>query len=74
MGASCQPAHLRLVRDGPAYTAYAGADGTAWQQVGTATVPSASGSGDAGLVAGAVDLNDPGRTTAAGFDSFTVAE
>ncbi|MGW7688346.1 GDSL-type esterase/lipase family protein [Streptomyces asiaticus] len=71
-GASYHPAHLKLVRDGPVYTAYASADGTAWQQVGTATVPSASGSGDAGLVASAVNLNYPGQTTTAVFDSFSV--
>ncbi|MDW6063885.1 GDSL-type esterase/lipase family protein [Streptomyces sp. FXJ1.4098] len=73
-GDSYHPAWLRLVRDGTTYTAYASADGTAWQRVGTATVPSASGSGDAGLVASAVNLNYPGQTTTAVFDSFSVTE
>ncbi|GAA1187752.1 GDSL-type esterase/lipase family protein [Streptomyces rhizosphaericus] len=73
-GGSYHPAWLKLVRDGTVYTAYASTDGTAWQQVGTATVPSASGTGDAGLVASAVNLNYPGQTTTAVFDSFSVTE
>ncbi|MFJ9379542.1 GDSL-type esterase/lipase family protein [Streptomyces sp. NPDC101455] len=71
-GASYHPAWLKLVRDGTSYTAYASADGTTWQQVGTATVPSADGTGDAGLVASAVNLNYPGQITTAVFDSFSV--
>ncbi|MEU6907922.1 GDSL-type esterase/lipase family protein [Streptomyces coeruleorubidus] len=70
-GSSYHPAWLKLVRDGSTYTAYAGSDGTAWQQVATATVPSASGTGDAGMVASAVNLNYPGQTTTAVFDSFS---
>ncbi|MGW3419206.1 GDSL-type esterase/lipase family protein [Streptomyces phaeochromogenes] len=73
-GSSYHPAWLKLVRDGPVYTAYASPDGTAWQQVATATVPSASGTGDAGMVASAVNLNYPGQTTAALFDSFSTHE
>ncbi|MGY0057209.1 hypothetical protein ACWY4P_11675 [Streptomyces sp. LZ34] len=71
-GVSYHPAWLRLVRDGTTYTAYAGSDGTAWQEVGTATVPSASGTGDAGVVASAVNVNYPGTTVQAIFDHFTV--
>ncbi|MEV7736455.1 GDSL-type esterase/lipase family protein [Streptomyces sp. NPDC088921] len=70
-GSSYHPAWLKLVRDGTAYTAYASSDGTAWQQVATATVPSASGTGDAGLVASAVNLNYPDQITTALFDSFS---
>ncbi|GAA4019954.1 GDSL-type esterase/lipase family protein [Streptomyces plumbiresistens] len=73
-GSSYHPAWLKLVRDGTAYTAYASSDGTAWQQVATATVPSASGTGDAGLVASAVNLNYPGQITTALFDSFSSHE
>ena len=73
-GSSYHPAWLRLVRDGVTYTAYASADGTTWQPVATATVPSASGDGDAGLVASAVNLNYPGQTTTAVFDSFSTAK
>ncbi|MET7688963.1 GDSL-type esterase/lipase family protein [Streptomyces sp. NPDC005483] len=73
-GSSYHPAWLKLVRDGTAYTAYASADGTAWQQVAAATVPSASGDGDAGLVASAVNLNYPGQTTTAVFDSFSTTK
>ncbi|WP_329244738.1 GDSL-type esterase/lipase family protein [Streptomyces sp. NBC_01478] len=70
-GASYHPAWLKLVRDGSACAAYASTDGSAWQQVGTANVPSASGDGDAGLVASAVNLDYPGETTTAVFDSFS---
>ncbi|MFD8220748.1 GDSL-type esterase/lipase family protein [Streptomyces sp. NPDC059697] len=70
-GASYHPAWLKLVRDGSACTAYASTDGSAWQQIGTANVPSASGDGDAGLVASAVNLDHPGETTTAVFDSFS---
>ncbi|WP_262063925.1 GDSL-type esterase/lipase family protein [Streptomyces sp. STR69] len=70
-GASYHPAWLKLVRDGSACTAYASTDGSAWQQVGTANVSSASGDGDAGLVASAVNLDYPGETTTAVFDSFS---
>jgi len=73
-GSSYHPAWLKLVRDGTAYTAYASSDGAAWQQVATATVPSASGTGDAGMVASAVNLNYPGQTTTALFDSFSTHE
>ncbi|GHC98921.1 hypothetical protein GCM10010313_08450 [Streptomyces violarus] len=73
-GSSYHPAWLKLVRDGSAYTAYASSDGTAWQQVAGATVPSASGSGDAGLVASAVNLDYPGQITTALFDSFSTTK
>ncbi|MFF7656155.1 GDSL-type esterase/lipase family protein [Streptomyces sp. NPDC007983] len=73
-GTSYHPAWLKLVRDGTTYTAYASADGARWQQIGTATVASARGSGDAGLVASAVNLDYPGRTTTAVFDSFAITE
>jgi lysophospholipase L1-like esterase len=73
-GSSYHPAWLKLVRDGTAYTAYASSDGTAWQQVAAATVPSAGGTGDAGLVASAVNLNYPGQITTALFDSFSAHE
>ncbi|MET7451468.1 GDSL-type esterase/lipase family protein [Streptomyces sp. NPDC005574] len=70
-GSSYHPAWLRLVRAGTTYTAYASADGVAWQQVAAATVPSAGGDGDAGLVASAVNLDHPGQTTTAVLDSFS---
>ncbi|MEE1832501.1 GDSL-type esterase/lipase family protein [Streptomyces sp. SP17KL33] len=73
-GSSYHPAWLRLVRDGATYTAYASADGTAWQQVAAATVPSASGDGDVGMVASAVNLNYPGQITTAVFDSFSATQ
>jgi len=71
-GSTYYPAHLRLVRDGTTYTAYAGKDGQTWTTVGTAQVPSAAGSEDAGLVASAVNANHPGSTTEAVFKAFSV--
>ncbi|MFJ9379544.1 hypothetical protein [Streptomyces sp. NPDC101455] len=71
-GASYHPAWLRLVRSGTTYTAYATGNGLKWDEIGTATVPSASGTGDAGVVASAVNLNYPGTTVQAVFDHFTV--
>jgi lysophospholipase L1-like esterase len=70
-GSSYHPAWLRLTRDATAYTAYASSDGTTWQRIGTATVPSAAGGLDAGMVASAVNLDHPGQTTTAVFDSFS---
>ncbi|MFF0396006.1 TIM-barrel domain-containing protein [Streptomyces sp. NPDC005248] len=71
-GQTYHPAHLKLVRDGTTYTAYASKDGTTWSTVGSATVASASGTGDAGVVASAVNLNYPGERIQAVFDDFTV--
>ncbi|WP_128375661.1 GDSL-type esterase/lipase family protein [Streptomyces cavernae] len=78
-GSSYHPAWLRITRDGTAYTAYASSDGTAWQRIGTATVPSADGGVggdglDAGMIASAVNLDHPGQTTAAVFDSFSTTD
>jgi hypothetical protein len=71
-GSTYYPAHLKLVRDGTAYTAYASKDGETWTTVGTARVPSAAGAEDAGLVASAVNANFPGDTTEAVFNGFSV--
>lgn len=71
-GATYHPAHLKLTRDGATYTAYASKDGRTWTQVGTAQVPSASGTGDAGMVASAVNLFYPGETVEAHFRDFEV--
>ena len=71
-GTTYHPAYLRLVRDGTTYTAYASKDGTAWSTVGTAEVPSASGTEDAGMVASAVNAYYPGERIQAVFDGFTV--
>lgn len=72
-GASTHPVWLKLTRAGTTYTAYTSADGTAWQQVGTARVPSAAGTGDAGVVASAVNAYFPGATTRALFEGFSVS-
>ncbi|MGW3109133.1 TIM-barrel domain-containing protein [Streptomyces sp. NPDC001100] len=71
-GLTYYPAHLRLVRDGTRYTAYASKDSETWTTVGTAQVPSATGRADAGLVASAVNANYPGDTTEAVFKALTV--
>ncbi len=64
---------LRLTRDGTTYTASVSYDGKAWSQIGTAQVPSANGTGDAGIVASAVNANHPGESTMAVFNGFSVA-
>ena len=72
-GVSTHPAWLRLVRSGTTYTAYTSINnGLSWNEVASATVPSASGALDAGVVASAVNLNYPGTTVQAVFDHFTV--
>ncbi len=73
-GGSTHPAWLRLVRSGTTYTAYSTTNGLAWNEIASATVPSASGALDAGVVASAVNLNHPGTTVRAVFDHFTVEE
>ncbi|MFI7502862.1 hypothetical protein ACIBVL_31185 [Streptomyces sp. NPDC049687] len=73
-GGSTHPAWLRLVRSGTTYTAYSTTNGLAWNEIARATVPSASGALDAGVVASAVNLNYPGTTVRAVFDHFTVEE
>ncbi|MCH5676574.1 hypothetical protein [Streptomyces gilvus] len=73
-GASTHPAWLRLIRSGATYTAYSTTNGLAWNEIGSVTVPSASGVLDAGVVASAVNLNHPGTTVRALFDHFTVEE
>ncbi|MFJ9379538.1 TIM-barrel domain-containing protein [Streptomyces sp. NPDC101455] len=71
-GATYHPAYLKLARDGTTYTAYGSKDGETWTTVGTAQVPSAAGSGDAGMVASAVNAYYPGETIEAVFSGFTV--
>jgi hypothetical protein len=73
-GASFHPAWLKLVRDGTTYTGYSSPDGQSWQLVGTVSVPSASGRGDAGIFTGAVNLNYPGQITRAVFEGFSVTD
>ncbi|MER7690325.1 TIM-barrel domain-containing protein [Streptomyces sp. NPDC097610] len=71
-GSTCHPAYLKLVRDGTTYTAYSSKDGDTWTTVGTADVPSASGTEDAGMVASAVNAYYPGETLEAVFTGFSV--
>ena len=60
-GSTYHPAYLKLTRDGATYTAYSSKDGETWSQVGTAQVPSAAGTGDAGMVASAANVELPRR-------------
>ncbi len=69
-GRSYFPVWLKLVRAGTTYTAYASEDGVAWNRIGAAEVPSAQGTGDAGMFASAVNLNTPGTVNTAYFDAF----
>ncbi|MGW0582828.1 NEW3 domain-containing protein [Streptomyces sp. NPDC002920] len=71
-GSTYHPAYLRLTRDGATYTAYASKDGETWSQVGTAQVRSATGTGDAGMVASAANANHPGENIEAVFSGFSV--
>lgn len=71
-GSTYHPAYLKLTRDGATYTAYASKDGDTWSQVGTAQVPSAAGTGDAGMVASAANVNYPGESIEAVFSGFSV--
>jgi hypothetical protein len=71
-GASYHPAHLKLVRDGTGYTAYASTDADTWTRIGAAEVPSAAGTGTAGMVASAVNANYPDATIEAVFSGFSV--
>ncbi|MER7690330.1 hypothetical protein [Streptomyces sp. NPDC097610] len=71
-GGSYHPVWLRLVRSGTTVTAYATGNGLAWDEVGSATVASAGGAGDAGVVASAVNSNYPGTTVRSVFDHFTL--
>ncbi|GAB2965851.1 hypothetical protein GCM10023080_029480 [Streptomyces pseudoechinosporeus] len=71
-GSTYHPAYLKLTRDGATYTAYASKDGETWSQVATAQVPSATGTGDAGMVASAANANHPGENIEAVFSGFSV--
>lgn len=72
-GASFRPAWLKLTRSGTAYSALTSQDGVTWRQIASVQVPSAAGTGDAGMVASAVNLNYPGQLTHAVFDEFSVS-
>ncbi|MFE4334137.1 hypothetical protein ACFRQM_33425 [Streptomyces sp. NPDC056831] len=71
-GSTYHPAYLKLTRDGATCTEYASKDDETWSQVGTAQVPSATGTGDARMVAGAAKANYPGENIEAVFSGFSV--
>ena len=72
VGSTYHPAYLKLTRDGATYTAYASKTARPGRQVGTAQVPSATGTGDAGMVASAANANYPGKNIEAIFSGFSV--
>jgi hypothetical protein len=64
------PSWLKLVRSGTTYTGYWSADGSAWNTVGSVTVPQAAASQDVGVFATA---HSAGTTGEADFDSFSTS-
>jgi len=71
-GGSHRPVWLRLERSGTAYTGSTSTDGVRWDEVGTVTVPSATGAQDAGMALSAVNLFYPGETAESVFEAFAV--
>jgi hypothetical protein len=71
-GSTSYPTYLKLARSGTTFTGYCSADGTTWQQVGTATVPSATGTEDVGLFASAVNVDVPGAISRVEYTGLTV--
>jgi alpha-galactosidase len=63
------PIWLRLVRDGTTFTGAYSTDGTTWTTVSSATVPTATGSEDAGMFTSSHNKYDDAR---ADFESFSV--
>jgi hypothetical protein len=58
------------VRSGTTYTGYWSTDGSAWNTVGSVTVPQAAASQDVGVFATA---HSAGTTGEADFDSFSTS-
>lgn len=66
------PVHLRISREGDAFTGWCSQDGTDWTEVGSARLPGAVDAEDAGLLFSAVDAGTR-RLGAARFDGLRVA-
>ena len=66
-GTTSYPVHLKLVRNGSAYTGYYSTDGSTWTQVGTATVPSAAATQDAGVFSTSHSYGSIGEADFSGF-------
>ena len=64
------PSWLKLVRSGTTYTGYWSTDGSAWNTIGSVTVPQAAASQDVGVFATA---HSAGTTGEADFDSFSTS-
>jgi Alpha galactosidase A/Alpha galactosidase C-terminal beta sandwich domain/NPCBM-associated, NEW3 domain of alpha-galactosidase len=64
------PVWLRLVRTGATYTGSYSTDGTAWNPVGTATVPAQAGTQDAGMFVTSHVAGSPAQVV---FHTFTVS-
>ena len=66
-GTTSYPVHLKLVRNGSAYTGYYSSDGSAWTKVGTATVPSVTATQDAGVFSTSHSSGSIGEADFSGF-------
>jgi regulation of enolase protein 1 (concanavalin A-like superfamily) len=64
------PVWLRLTRSGTSVTAYYSADGTNWNQIGTATLSSSSGTEDVGMFSLSHDNSTAGTAT---FSQFSIS-
>ena len=64
------PVWLRLTRSGTSVTAYYSADGTSWNQIGTATLSGSSGTEDVGMFSLSHDTNTAGTAT---FSHFSIS-
>jgi Alpha-N-acetylglucosaminidase (NAGLU) C-terminal domain/F5/8 type C domain/NPCBM-associated, NEW3 domain of alpha-galactosidase len=71
-GFSAGDVHLRISRDGDTFTGWCSQDGTDWTRVGSAVLPGASATEDAGLLFTAVDANTQ-QLGAARFGGLVVA-
>ena len=71
-GDSVYPMWLKLVRSGSTFTGYCSTDGSAWTEVGSATVPGTAATGDLGVFASAVNAATQGAISDVAFHTFTI--
>ncbi|WP_329456685.1 NEW3 domain-containing protein [Streptomyces sp. NBC_01497] len=67
-GTTTYPSWLKLVRNGTTFSGYYSTDGTTWNAVGTADVPTAAATQDVGIFA---TSHNPGTTGEVDFDDLT---
>jgi hypothetical protein len=66
-GTAAYPSWLKLVRSGSTYTGYYSTDGTAWTQVGTATLPGVTATQDVGVFTSSHSEGTSGEADFTGF-------